>query len=91
MLEGMWQNWDANTLLVELWIGPTILEGNLESCTKGFKRMSALWPSHTTFVFVPQKDNNEKDLYKNIYSLTLSGDKIKIENEGVYINWGMSE
>ena len=42
MLEGMWQNWKINALLVELGIDPAILGGHLELCQKGFKRLAAL-------------------------------------------------
>ena len=68
---------------------PTILEGNLELCSKDYKRLPALWSSHTTAGFVPQRDK-EKDSYKNIYSLAFCGGK-KLENEGVSLNWGMDE
>ena len=83
MLERMWQNWDTNALLVELRIDPTILEGNLELCSKGHKRVSALQPSHTTTGPIPQE-------VINIHSCTFCGGKI-LENEGMPFNWGMSE
>ena len=41
MLEGMWQNWGTNALLMELWTDPTILDGNLELCTKSAKKLPA--------------------------------------------------
>ena len=64
----MWQNWNTNALLVELWIDPTILEDNSELCLKNFKWLPALWSSHTIAGFVRQRDHKEKDLYKNIFT-----------------------
>ena len=39
---------------------------------------------------MPQRDNNEKDLYKNIYSRALCGGK-ELENKGMSFNWGMAK
>ena len=50
-----------------------------------------LWTSHTTAGFIPQRDNKEKDLYKNIYSPALCGGKIKWKMRGMPFNWGMAE
>ena len=70
MLDGMWQNWDINALLVELWIDPTILEGNLELCSKSYKRLSALWYSHATTGFIPQRGHGKTTCAK-IFIVTL--------------------
>ena len=86
----MWQNWDINAFLVELWTDPTILDGNLELHTKSAKRLPTLWSSYTIVGFVPQRDHREKDLYKNIFRYTICGGK-KLENEGMTFNWGMAE
>ena len=75
MLKELWKNWDPNALLVKLWTDPTILEGNLELCSKGYRRLSVLWPSHITAGFIPQRDHRQNNLYKNIYSCTLCGGK----------------
>ena len=90
MLEGMWQNWDINALLVELWTDPTILDGNLEVCTKSTKNLPAFWSNHTIAGFVPQRNHKEKDLRKNIFSCALCSGK-KLENEDMPFNWGMAE
>ena len=90
MLEGMWQNWDIDALLVELWTDPTILDGNLELCTKSAKILPSFWSNPTIAGFVPKRDHKEKDLYKNIFSCTLCGGK-KLENKGMSFNWGMAE
>ena len=90
MLEGMWQNWDIDALLVELWTDPTILDGNLQLCTKSTKKLPAFWSIHTIAGFVPQKDHKEKDLYKNIFSCTLCSGK-NLENEGMPFNWEMAK
>ena len=62
----------------------------MELCSEGYKRLSALRPSHTTAGFIPQRDQRENNLNKNIYSHTLCGGK-KLENEGMPFNWGMAE
>ena len=72
---------------MELWMGPTILEDNLELCPKGIKRLSALWFSYTNTGFIPQNDNKEKHSYKNIHSLALCGGK-KIGKRGYTLQLG---
>ena len=52
--------------------------------------MPTLWSSHTSAEFVPQRDNKEKYVYKNIYRYTLCGGK-KLENGGISFNWGMAK
>ena len=42
---------------------------------RALKKLPAFWSSHTTAGFIPQRDNKEKDLYKNIYSCALYGGK----------------
>ena len=46
-----------HALLVVLWIDPTMLEGNLELCTTGYKRPFALQPSHTSDGFIHKRDH----------------------------------
>ena len=70
MLERMQQNWDINELLVELWIDLTIWEGNLELCSKGYKRLSGLWSSHTTAGFIPQRDKRG-NMYTKLFIAAL--------------------
>ena len=78
MLEGLWQNWQnwifTTVLLVELWIDPAILEGNLELCPKGAKRLPTLWFSNTTagFVWDYAKEIIRKNTCTKIFIAVLS-------------------
>ena len=74
MLENMWESWNTNSLLVELWANPIILDGNLELCPKGYKNVHTLWPSNTAFRTVSQRDHKSgkgSHLYKNILALSV--------------------
>ena len=39
MLKMIWESWHTNSLLVELWADPTILENNLVLCSKGHRKL----------------------------------------------------
>ena len=93
MLERMWESWNTNSLLVELWAYPATLESNLELCSKGYKSVHTLWPSNIASRAVSQRDyKNRKRTYmhKNIYSSSFCGGQ-ELEIKGMPINWRMAE
>ena len=87
MLEGIWENWSRNALLLELWNDTTILESSLELCPKDYKNDN-LWPSSITTRYVFQGFFLIKwiYLYKNISSISK-----ELEVEAIFMNWGMAE
>ena len=93
MLEKMWESWNTNSSLVELWVDPTTLESNLELCPKGYKNVHTLWPSRTASGTLSQRDHRNgkgSHMYKNIYSSSLCGGQ-KLEIKGMLINWRIAK
>ena len=80
-------------MLVELWTDPTILEGNLEQCPKGYKTVHTLWSSNTTTAPVSQRDNKKGKgpTCTKIFIAALFCSGKKLEIKGLNIHWGMAE